>query len=382
MNYKKNSNINFSYLWKYMLFVAGWLIMLTSCASESDPNYRPPMSGAIGKTSEIVVVADDNVWEGMAGDTFRYYFESAYLLLPQPEPMFDLRHLTPEQLRNDRMLRDLRTFVFLGNFQDVHSETSKLIQKDLGPEKIERAKTDPKFHTVVGHNKWARGQLITFIFGNSQQALSENIKASFPNIAKRVHDFDQNQIGTYTYLKGRNVAIENTIKEKMGAEMKIPQEYFVAIEEEDMVWLRKETTELSSNIFIHKLPYTSKDQFTKEGIRSIRDSLGKKYVTTEIAGAYMRTNDVDLPMFANQMDLHGNYAVEARGVWDLVNDFMGGPFIGYLIHDKATNQLLYVEGFIHAPGTSKRKFMERIEHILRNTKFGDTSAEAVPSEEE
>lgn len=381
MNYKKNSNTNLSYLWKSVLFVAGWLIMLTSCASESNSSYRPPMSGAIGKTSEIVVVADDNVWEGMAGDTFRYYFQSAYLLLPQPEPMFDLRHLTPEQLKNDRMLRDLRTFVFLGNFQDVHSETNKIIQKDLGSEKVNRAKTDPKFHTVVGHNKWAHGQLMTFIFGNSQQALSENIKASFPNIAKRVHDFDQSQIGNYTYLKGRNIGVENSIKEKMGAEMKIPQEYIVAIDSTNTIWLRKETGELSSNIFIHKLPYTSQDQFTKEGIRSIRDSLGKKYVTTDIDGAYMRTNDVDLPMFAIPMEIHGSYAVEVRGVWDLVNDFMGGPFIGYLIHNKTTNQLLYVEGFVHAPSTTKRKFMERIEHILRNTKFGNNSAPAVNSEE-
>lgn len=381
MNYKKDSNTNLSYLWKCVLFVAGWLVMLTSCASDSNSTYRPPMSGAIGKTSEIVVVADDNVWEGMAGDTFRYYFESAYLLLPQPESMFDLRHLTPEQLKNDRMLRDLRTFVFLGNFQDVHSETNKIIQKDLGPEKVDRAKTDTKFHTVVGHNKWARGQLVTFIFGNSQQALSENIKSSFPNIAKRVHDFDQSQIGNYAYLKGRNIAIEKTIKEKMGAEMNIPQEYFVAIDEENTIWLRKETTKLSANIFIHKLPYTSQSQFTQEGIRSIRDSLGKKYVTTDVTGAYMRTNDVDLPMFAIPMELHGSYAVEVRGVWDLVNDFMGGPFIGYLIHDKVNNQLLYVEGFIHAPSTTKRKFMERIEHILRNTKFGNNSATTVNSEE-
>lgn len=380
MNYKKKSNKNLLYLYKYVSFVAGWLFLLTSCASDSNSNYRPPMSGAIGKTSEIVVVADDNVWEGMAGDSMRYYFESAYLLLPQPEPMFDLRHLTPEQLKNDRMLRDLRTFVFLGNFQDEHSETNKIIQKDLGPEKIERAKTDTKFHTVVGHNKWARGQLVAFIFGNSQQALSENIKSSFPKIAKRVHDFDQSQIGNYVYFKGRNIAIEKTIKEKMGAEMNIPQEYFVAINEENTIWLRKESTKLSANIFIHKLPYTSQSQFTQEGIRSIRDSLGKKYVTTEVTGAYMRTNDVDLPMFAIPMELHGNYAVEVRGVWDLVNDFMGGPFIGYLIHDKADNQLLYIEGFIHAPSTTKRKFMERIEHILRNTKFGNSSTTTTNSE--
>lgn len=371
MNYIKILNIKLSYLSKYILFVMGWMIFLVSCASESSSNYRPPLGGAIGKTGEIIVVADENVWEGTAGDTFRYYFESAYLILPQPEPMFDLRHLTPKELVNDPMLKELRTYVFLGNFSDEHSETAKIIKKDIGEAKVARASSESDFHTVVGHNKWAYNQLLTFIFANTQDDLAKNIKSSFPNIAKRIHEFDQQQIGDFVFFKGRNVGVEKNIKEKLGADIKIPKEYFVAIEEDETIWLRKETAELSSNIFLHKLPYRSKDQFTKDGIKGIRDAFGKKYVTTEIEGSFMKTNDQDLPMFAIPMEVNGNYAVEVRGIWDVVNDFMGGPFIGYLIHNKESNELLYVEGFVHAPSTEKRKFMEHLEHILRNTKFGE-----------
>ncbi len=378
----KNVSVHISYLSKCILFVMGTLLLITSCANDKgSTNYTPALGGAIGKTSEIVVIADDNVWEGTAGDTLRYYFGSAYLILPQPEPIFDLRHLTPAQLENNYLLKELRTYIFLGNFSDEHSETNKIIKKTIGQEKVARAGKDPNFHTVVGQNKWARGQLLTFIFGDSQDQLAKNIKASYPTIAKRVSDFDQPQIGNMVYIKGRNQGVEKIIKEKLGAEMQLPQDYFVAVEEENTIWLRKETSELSSNIFIHKLPYRSQDQFTKEGIKAIRDTLGKKYVTTEIKGAYMKTNDEYLPMFLTPMELNGNYAAELRGIWDLKNDFMGGPFIGYLIHNKETNELLYVDGFVHAPTTTKRKFMQQVEHILRNTKFGKSEETAATGED-
>ena len=382
MNNIKKVTIHLSYITKCILFVMGSLFLITSCANEqASTNYTPPLGGAIGKTSEIVVVADDNVWEGTAGDTIRYYFGSAYLILPQPEPIFDLRHLTPAQLENDYLLKELRTYIFLGNFSDEHSETNKIIKKTIGQEKVTRAGTDPNFHTVVGQNKWARGQMLSFIFGNSQDQLAKNIKASYPTIAKRVTEFDQPQIGNMAYAKGRNQGVEKIIKEKLGAEMQLPQEYFVAVEDENTIWLRKETGELSSNIFIHRLPYKSQDQFSKEGIKAIRDTLGKKYVTTEIKGAYMKTNDEYLPMFLTPMELNGNYAAELRGIWDLKNDFMGGPFIGYLIHNKETNELLYLDGFIHAPSTTKRKFMQRVEHILKKTKFGKPVDTAAVSED-
>ncbi|HFC01146.1 MAG TPA: DUF4837 family protein [Phaeodactylibacter sp.] len=371
MNHRKSKRMNFSYLWKWSLFVFGLGIILASCSSESSSKHQAVMSGAIGKISEVVAVADDNVWEGIAGDTFRYYFGSPYLILPQPEPILDIRHLTPEQLENDHMLRDLRTYVFLGNLNDENSKTTKMIKKDIGEEKVRQALSDPNFHTVVGHNKWARGQMLTFVFGNSPDALAKNIKESYPSIAKRIHDFDQKNIGNSVYFRGRNIGIEKDIQKKVGLEIHIPQAYFVALDNENTTWLRKEDSKSSSNIFVHKLPYVSEKQFTQEGIRSIRDSLGK-YVTTDIPGAYMRTNDKDLPMFVTPMEINGTYAVEARGIWDLVNDFMGGPFIGYLIHNKKKNELVYVEGFVHAPSVSKRKYMEKLEHILRTSKLTDS----------
>jgi len=44
--------------------------------------------------------------------------------------------------------------------------------------------------------------------------------------------------------------------------------------------------------------------------------------------------------------------------------------LSYLILDESTNELLYIEGFVHAPERDKRPIMEEMHYILQQTKFG------------
>jgi len=128
-----------------ILKISFWFLVasffLTSCANERDANYKPPLSGAIGKTNEIIVVADKTMWEGPVGDTLRYYFGSAYLILPQPEPLFDLRHFTINDLKDDPNRRQLRTYLVLGNLSNETSPAAKMLKGDIGAEKVNRAKS-------------------------------------------------------------------------------------------------------------------------------------------------------------------------------------------------------------------------------------------------
>ena len=69
------------------------------------------------------------------------------------------------------------------------------------------------------------------------------------------------------------------------------------------------------------------------------------------------------------MQIDNQYAVEARGIWEIANDYMGGPFISYTIHNPQTNELLYLDGFVHAPGKEKRNFMQQLEKIFTTAKL-------------
>ena len=115
---------------------------------------------------------------------------------------------------------------------------------------------------------------------------------------------------------------------------------------------------------------------TKEGIKEIRNTLGK-YVSTEIENTYMYINDVDLPMFLKTMQIDNHYAVEARGIWEIENDYMGGPFISYTIHNPESNELLYLDGFIHAPGREKRNYMQQLEKIFTSCSLKFSRSEKI-----
>lgn len=70
------------------------ILMLASCGPEMTKTMESKGT-ALGRLNEIVVIADDALWESAVGDTFRFYFESAYPILPAPEPLFDIRHFNP-----------------------------------------------------------------------------------------------------------------------------------------------------------------------------------------------------------------------------------------------------------------------------------------------
>ncbi len=342
--------------------------LLQSCSEEAQRGLRA-IPTAFGNLNEIVVIMDKDMWDGAVGDSLRFYYSSAYPLLPQPEPIFDLRHFTPEELSKDPLRKELRTYMFVGNFNDEDSPTTKMIINDIGEEKARKAKEDKGYNSALGRDKWAKGQLLIYEFAYSEDMLMEVLKENFPAVRKRVNEHDNKKVEAYVYLNGENKRLEEEVKADMGITVRMPSDYFLAINDDEEMWMRRETDESSSNIILKKLPYTDRNQITKENIIALRDSIGKKYISSTLPGTYMQTNDVDLPVLAFPATINGNYALEARGIWEIVNDYMGGAFMSYLILDPKNNELLFVDGFLHAPGEDKRDFMQQMEYIINTIKF-------------
>jgi hypothetical protein len=60
----------------------------------------------------------------------------------------------------------------------------------------------------------------------------------------------------------------------------------------------------------------------------------------------------------------GEYAQEARGLWHMENDAMGGPFVAHSVVDTINNRIVVVEGFVYAPEKMKRTMIRRLEAAL------------------
>lgn len=357
-----------NYISILFLFIFG---AFCSCSNDTTPPALKAKPKGLGSMNEINVICDQDVWDGLVGDSLDYYLAGAYPIMPRPEEVFDLRHYTPEKVRKEAVLTELRTYLIIANTSDEESLVTKMIKKDLGEARYQKSLQEEKAHTSIGYNKWASGQMLIYLFGNSEELLAKNIKNAFPVIQEKVVDHDQVQLNSYVYAKGENKGLTAKIKSDFGINMRVPLEFRVAkeVKEENLLWLRKETTDATLCAVIKQMDYKGPQQLTKDQAKLFSNDFGKRYISTDEPNSYMLLNDVDLPMLEYTQDINGNYAKEYRGIWEMENDFMGGPFIDYFIVDEENSKLNFVMLFIFAPGKKKRDLLQGLEYMVNSMDF-------------
>jgi hypothetical protein len=239
-----------------------------------------------------------------------------------------------------------------------------MVKEDLGEQGINRAMTESEFQTSIGRNKWATGQILIYLFSNGFDNLSESVGANFSNIATRVKQHDDEQLTQSTYSRGTNKGLSNEVALLIGTAIDIPSDYVVAkkLPEENSIWLRKDTKEAILNIVLSKKEYISEDQLSKLNMMETRDVFGKVHVSSNAPDSYMITNNIDLPILEYDKQINGLYVKEFRGIWEMENDFMGGPFLTYFIING--KDLIYIDAFVLAQGADKRDYLQQIEKVV------------------
>ena len=149
-----------------------------------------------------------------------------------------------------------------------------------------------------------------------------------------------------------------------GCDVRIPAELERYKEGKDFLWASSDnnSTNTSLNFVIYSYPYTDKNTFTKDYFVHKRDSVMKINIPGAREGQYIQTDAdyVDVKDFA----VKGEYAFEARGLWYMENDMMGGPFVSHARVDRPNGRVVVVEGFVFAPEKKKRDLMRKLEAAL------------------
>jgi len=351
----------------YIFFALTICLLAISCSNDIAIAPKMPKPKALGKMNEVVVLTDQLMWDGAVGDSIRYYFEGEYPVTPRPEPIFNLRFYTPEKIDFEPLLRELRTYLIVVNLKDTESLMTKMLRKDLGEERFRQAVEDDSFSSSIGKNKWATGQMIIYIFANSHEQLFEEIRTNFSAAASRIKAHDYEQLHAKTYSRGENKGLSKRVKEQYGFDFKIPSDYKVAIDDRviDYLDIRRDLGEVNQIISFRRYPYESTDQISKEYLKKIRNEMGRERSYSNEPNSHMVINDVDLPVLEYPYNKEGSYGREFRGIWELENDFMGGPYISYLFVNEEQGKLLFVDTWVMAPGKRKRDFMQQLELIVK-----------------
>lgn len=355
---------------KFYYLIITLVFCLSGCLNTTHPGAPgTPSKDAFGEPNHVVIVCEQELWDSPIGDSIEYYFGSAYPILPQPEPIFDLRHMTFSDVISSSVRRELRNYIFIADLSTIDSTPRKLLNELVGEERIKQHMESSKISNLITRDPWARGQQLFYILGNDVHDLGSRIHGSFPAISMQIRNFDQARIKGTVYASGKSQLLTGQVEQRFQINMDIPNDWVLATVKPSGYWLRKENEKSSSNIILSKIPYRNANQLSSNGIKSIRDTLCRSFVRTDSPGDYMEINDKDLPMFVYPKTVDGHYGLEARGVWETKLEFMGGPFQTYLIQTPKKDSLLFIDVFIYAPEMEKRNLIQQLEEIVQTLHF-------------
>lgn len=316
--------------------------VFAACNDNPATGKRHRRSGSLltpvssGNPYEVMVVADDSVWNGYAGKALQTILDKPLRGLPQDEPQFHKSHITEKHYDN---ITNLFRNIFRIEIGKQYTQAKMVVEKDV--------------HSTP--------QLIMTLHAPNQVEASIYITEHTKDIESLITSEEINREANDLYFK-HNIKFAKAVKEMFGCEFYIPVDLKKMKVGDNFIWASDDGLSSIQNICIYSLPYVSEKMFTKKPYIALRDTIMKRNIPGAHEGMWMQTN----PNFVwtRNISVNGQYAMEARGLWEMRNDAMGGPFVSHSRIDKKNGKVIVVEGFVFAPEKMKRTMIRRLEAAL------------------
>ena len=319
---------------KKHLVVIFTVFFLQSC-EDNKGVYKPESSARI---NSITVVVDNDNWNNKIGDKIRSLYADEYEGLPQIEERFTLKQMPYEAFSG--FSRSSRNIIFI-------NKTS-----------------NPEF--FFDADKYARPQIYLEVKGNSIKSLLDQIDKSKK---EAINKFTNGEIEENKRRILKSPLKDISAMEDFLIDMKIPSVYSLYKQDKNFIWYQKQIQKGHSNIIVTQLSSQKKIfDYNIPSLVKLRDSICKAFLPGRNLESFMITEKEYLP-YQKRVSYHGIKMLETRGTWEVKGDFMGGPFLNYLVEDKLNKRILFVEGFVFAPSKRKRDNITELEAIIKSLKF-------------
>ena len=303
---------------------------------------------AQGSPYEVLVVCDGSEWESPLGEEIRTVLGTHVEMINQEEPMFDIVRITARDFKH-----------LLPSYRNILKVLCSPEVKDVS--------------ILAQYDVVATPQIVLTFQGPSVDAMVAYLKENGDNLLRVLEIAERDR--TIASANGQGVKpLESEIKKMFGIDMKLPSGYLLRSQSEDFLWASNEFPAASQGFFLYPHPFNGQSSLTAEALVKVRNSFAKR-VPGPKDGSYM-TTVTRIPNLENDgytsfmperkvVKINGRDWVELRGFWDVENDFMGGPFVIHVFHDKNNpGELIVVEGFVYAPRYDKRDYIRQVESIL------------------
>jgi hypothetical protein len=315
---------------------------LTAC--KNGGVFTPTSSG---RAYEILVVVKPDVWKAPAGKALEAVLKSDVPGLPQSESSFKVMYASPDGF--DSTLKLIRNIIIV-DIQDIYTKGSFKVAKDVYsyPQTILtiQAPDELTFQQFVQENE----QPIIDLFNKAEMNRQITI------LEKAHNDFIYNKVDTM-----------------FDCEVWLPAELSSYKIGNDFLWASTNTATANRNFVMYSYPYIDSNTFTKDYFVAMRDSVMKYNIPGAKPTMYMATDTSTVEVKA--INVQGGFALEARGLWRMKGDFMGGPFVSHSRVDTVNNRVVTAEIFVYSPDKMKRNLVRTMEASLYTLKLPAKSNE-------
>lgn len=312
------------------------LTVAASCNRRQNTNKPLLTPSSSGNPYEVMVVAEDSIWDGYAGRALRRVLNKPVPMLPQDEPSFHVTRIRPKNY--DRIMNLFRNIIVFKIDDDFRQ----------GKIKFER-------------NVFAYPQAIVTIHAPNTRVASSYITENTTSIIDFFYNEELNrQVESLNF--SYNPIFSDSLKKVLGCDMLIPPDIAKMKIGKDFIWASNDGLQTVQNIVVYAYPYSTQKVFDKHSFIALRDTFMGRNIPGYNPGSVMQTNPecVDVRNYTQ----NGQFIQEARGLWEMSGDAMGGPFVSQSRVDSVNNRVIVTEAFVYAPSKMKRSMIRRLEASL------------------
>lgn len=310
-----------------LLLAASAFVMLLGACGDASVSLLPKSGG---RPFEVLIVADNRA----AGSVIDSILSQSVPSLPQQEPEFDVSQTDSAGLNS--MTRLARSIVI------VTVDSARFTKTRIRYDK----------------NVWARQQLVVYVNTPDAVSLRRDMSTLGPRLLSLlVRSEINNTIRSLT--ASRNLQADSAVSTVTEMRIRIPSEMTSSKHGRGFVWFSNNANSGMSSICVYVYPGLDTGE---RRFRTMRDSIMRVNIPGERVGMYMTTSAFPLNHSAERVRRRS--VTIFRGLWEMHNDAMGGPFVAHAVADTAHNRVVVAEAFVYAPEMKKRNIIRRTEAAL------------------
>ena len=210
---------------------------------------------------------------------------------------------------------------------------------------------------------WAAPQTVIRVNAPDSETAVQLIKDNCTTIIGMLEEAERaRMIRNAKKYEERNIA--TVVNEMVGGSPHFPSGYKLKKRTDDFIWVSYDPEYVSQGILIYKYPVVEgEDMMSPESLLAANSKMLMENVPGMFENTYMIMSSYAQPT-VKYMKYHGLQFAEIRGLWEVHNDYMGGPFVTHVFYSPDGKYMIGLEGFVYAPKFDKRQYLRQVEAII------------------